>query len=525
MLRLLVKKQLMEINASFFINKKNGKKKSKTSTILSIVGFGLVMIGILGGIFTGLSNLLCVPFCSLGLDWLYFVYMALIAIVLGIFGSVFNTYASLYQAKDNEMLMVFPIPVRTILCSRLVSVYLMGLMYSGVVFIPAILIHAIHYGISLGPIVMLVNISLIVFVLSCVLGYGVAQIAAHTKNRSAITVLASLGFIAAYYYVYFKAVNSMEEILSNPELLAKGVQGIVPLIIFGKAGTGDIGSMCIVTMLSMGLTILSYLILEHNFFTLVQKSKIRVVSTKKVKNTVQKSVSQALLTKEFGRFTSSANYMLNCGLGSLVLVILGIVFLFKGQYAMEILKEVFKMENIESLAFIASTCMAIGMIDITAPSISLEGKNIWILKSLPVDTWQVLLAKLKVQWYVSGIPFFFAWICFLFVAKLNVFMMGMTLIIPVAFIVVNSCVGLVINLIKPNLTWVDEINVIKQSLGVLFTMLINVIFILVMAGLYFIIGYQFSVIYLLIWMIFFIGLSIGLFVWLKNKGVRCFEQL
>ena len=37
----------------------------------------------------------------------------MLAIVLGAFGSVFNTYSSLYLAKDNDLLLSMPIPVRT----------------------------------------------------------------------------------------------------------------------------------------------------------------------------------------------------------------------------------------------------------------------------------------------------------------------------------------------------------------------------------------------------------------------------
>lgn len=40
------------------------------------------------------------------MGWLYWCLMGLIAISFGVFGSVFNTYSSLYQAKDNDMLLI-----------------------------------------------------------------------------------------------------------------------------------------------------------------------------------------------------------------------------------------------------------------------------------------------------------------------------------------------------------------------------------------------------------------------------------
>ena len=61
------------------------------------------------------------------MGWLYFALMGLLAVLLGAFGSVFNTYSGLYLAKDNDLLLSMPIPVNTLMASRLLSVYLMGL--------------------------------------------------------------------------------------------------------------------------------------------------------------------------------------------------------------------------------------------------------------------------------------------------------------------------------------------------------------------------------------------------------------
>lgn len=48
------------------------------------------------------------------------------------------------------------------------------------------------------------------------------------------------------------------------------------------------------------------------------------------------------------------------------------------------------------------------MNDMAAPSISLEGKNLWLLQSLPVKPWQALRAKLSVQLLLTSIPALFA---------------------------------------------------------------------------------------------------------------------
>lgn len=143
MVKILLKKQLTEIFRSYFYDAKKNKARSKAAITGYIVLFVILMVGILGGMFTFLSVSLCGALTAVGFDWLYFAIMSLLAILLGAFGSVFNTYSGLYLAKDNDLLLSMPIPVGTIMISRLLGVYLMGLMYSGVVIIPAAAVYLI----------------------------------------------------------------------------------------------------------------------------------------------------------------------------------------------------------------------------------------------------------------------------------------------------------------------------------------------------------------------------------------------
>ena len=61
--------------------------------------------------------------------WLYRALMGIVSVTLGVFGSVFNTFSTLYQAKDNDLLFAMPITERSVLTARLSGVYTMGLMY------------------------------------------------------------------------------------------------------------------------------------------------------------------------------------------------------------------------------------------------------------------------------------------------------------------------------------------------------------------------------------------------------------
>ena len=64
---------------------------------------------------------------------------------------------------------------------------------------------AVTAGAIVGGVLMVLLVSVIVMVLSCLLGWVVARISLKLKHKSFITVILSLLFLAAYYFVYYKA--------------------------------------------------------------------------------------------------------------------------------------------------------------------------------------------------------------------------------------------------------------------------------------------------------------------------------
>ena len=179
MTKALFKKQMIEAFSWVYYNQKNGKRRSGGGLIGFLLLYGL-LFAFLGVMFYMVANQLCGPLTAAGMGWLYMALMGLMGVMLGVFGSVFSTYSSLYQAKDNDLLLAMPIPPGTILMARLSGVYAVGLMYELLVMAPAV----IAYGIYGNPTVLgmifaiLIPFVLSVFVLtlSCALGWVAAKI-------------------------------------------------------------------------------------------------------------------------------------------------------------------------------------------------------------------------------------------------------------------------------------------------------------------------------------------------------------
>lgn len=131
------------------------------------------MAGLLGGMFTYLSITLCAPLSAAGMDWLYFALMGMLSVLLGVFGSVFNTYSCLYLSKDNDLCCQCDYGKCDYGVTTL-TVYLMGLMYSIVVILPAVIVYwvtaTVSAGMILGGLLLILLIS--VFVSDAILRLG-----------------------------------------------------------------------------------------------------------------------------------------------------------------------------------------------------------------------------------------------------------------------------------------------------------------------------------------------------------------
>ena len=204
MFRILLKKQMTEIFRAYFYDAKKNKKRSVFSTVLFFGFFIILMVGIVGGMFAYLADSLCKPFAMVNMKWLYFLIMGMIAIALGTFGSVFNTYSGLYLSKDNDLLLSMPIPIRSILTIRLVSVYLMGLMYSAIVMLPAVIVYWIE--VEATPLTVVGPVLLILLILPNNHNsnqYALLNSLVHLLNHLHLQLLSLLDFrFVSIYYIF-----------------------------------------------------------------------------------------------------------------------------------------------------------------------------------------------------------------------------------------------------------------------------------------------------------------------------------
>ena len=470
-----------------------------------------------------------------GMDWLYFALMGMLSILFGTFGSVFNTYAGLYKAKDNDLLISMPIPPSKILLSRMAGVLGLSLLYSALMWVPSMIFYwiagtptvlAVVFEILLIPV-----IALLVSTLTCVLGWLVALISSRLKNRSFVVLLLSLFFFGLYYFVCLRLSNIMTSLIDHMDEVGNAVRNWFNFLYqLGLAATGKVVPLLIFTAIAAALFAFCYYVLSKTFIRIATNKDSADKAVYVEKAVKQRGVQKTLFMRELKHFTSNATYMLNCGLGAAFMIVLAILILINRGKILPVLDSLMVEPSMiyEILPVILSATIGLlaGLNMISTPSVSLEGKTLWLIRSLPVKTESILFAKLNLHFIINEVPILF----FAVVAgiALNLPATGILLTIAIAtlFNLLIGAAGLALGTKRANLIWTSQMQPIKSSSNILIIMLFGWIVSAAIGGLYFLVwNYMSATVYCILWIVLLAALNALLILWLKKGGVRTFNQL
>ena len=140
-----------------------------------------------------------------------------------------------------------------------------------------------------------------------------------------------------------------------------------------------------------------------------------------------------------------------------------------------------------SIPFLLAFLAAMG--NTTTVSVSIEGKQLWLLQSLPVRPQEVFLGKMLVNLTVA-VP---SVLLSVLAAALGGWMDGIwTAAFPLVFLWPLSAIGIWVNLKLPSFDWESETAVVKQSLSLPISMLAGSVSVLPAAGAVFLVEYVFT---------------------------------
>ncbi len=479
MLKALLRKQMAEL-FTYFVAGKNGKTRSTGRTVGVILLVIFVFVS-LAFVFAGMALSLCTVLCDAGLDWLYFTIMGGLSFILGVVGSIFTAYTGLFVAKDNEMLLSMPIKPKHIVFVRMLSLYIISFVFDALVLVSAGIIYFIFGSPSITafvfyPIAVFV-LPMLSLTVSCILGWIVALIAPHVKNKSLVTTVISVVFMGAYFVFCGGIGGYMEQIMLNIGSIADGIKGSAYILfLFGEALKGEPIPFLGFLLISLAVFGAVYFSISKTFLKLATLKKSGAKIKYEAKEMKVKSVKAALFKRELAHLMSSTAYLLNCGIGVIMILLAAVFSLIKGDTFAELVT-VLSAEIPEILSLVPALIGMImsfmmSMTVISAPSVSLEGKSIWLIQSLPVRGRDVLNGKVMLHFAALAPVSVVCALILCVVTGVSVLSAVALILYVISVALLGAYIGVIINLLMPKLTFTNETVAVKQSGSVIVTMLI-----------------------------------------------------
>ncbi|MBR3894463.1 MAG: hypothetical protein IKJ35_04880 [Clostridia bacterium] len=535
MIKILIRARFGAMLASMIPKRKNkdSAKKSGKGTLVLMLLVYLYLFFVFGMLFFSAFLGLSMFYLPTGNAWMYFSMFVILSFAMMFIGSVFMAKSEIFEAKDNEMLLSMPIRPRDILASRMLGILLLNYVMEALVAIPCAVVWILFGGGSiLSWIAFLLTVLALPFfglAVTCLIAWVISLITSRLPKSPLLPVALFLIFFFGYFYLISNMETYLERFAAQGDQIAHSLQSIAPLYWVG-AGIAN------ANLWQLGLSLLIYLLPFVLTYYVLSRTLIKILTTKRgvhyKKTDISASVvaggmKNALLKRELSRLLSSITYLLNSGISALFLPIAAIAAVIKRGDILAIFNEsgLTGMENVICLVMVVGLTLIASMVLFTSASVSLEGKHLWVIRSLPVSSADILRAKLKLH-YVIMVPtcmIFGLVVAIAYAPALPIAVMLVTL--PALYCVWCANIGLICNLCHPVLDWINEAQVVKQGTAVMLTMLFSTLPVFVLAflgGVLALISYWLSLIFLLGVMILGIVLS---YRYLMHGGVARWDSL
>ena len=319
--------------------------------------------------------------------------------------------------------------------------------------------------------------------------------------------------------------DSKQELLEISQEINNQINNIYPLThLYSNVVTkGDIISLIIFVAISL-FTFMVFSFVVGKVFKRIKSTLMtgrynKNNGIRRTKSLKSSTPLIALYKKDFKRYFASAVYVMNTGFGVVIMVLGAIALPFIDVNALiGELNYNGAIKNIIPVFIvfcIATSCT-------TMASISIEGKQIWIAKNLPVSVLMIFASKILVNLTVLA-PTLLASLLICYTMQLSFIDSLLIVLLAASFSIFVSLYGLVINLSFPNLSWTNETVIVKQSMASMISVFTGIGMAIIQYFLIMVIGKIVTGLLVFIGILFI--LSLLLCKRLASTGKRQFEKL
>lgn len=440
----------------------------------------------------------------------------------------------LFESKDYDMLMSLPIQTEVIIVEKLVNLVIINYLSFILFYLPTVVV----YGIFEQPSILFYIIALVflligpllIVTICSVISFAIAKLLAKLKYKNIIKIIGMIVFLVLV--MSFSMFSGMaEDIVDNPDELTSFVlqfrNTLTKVFYIGTWAENALLGNIVDFLKYVGISVIPFII----FVVIVSKNFVKANSASRVTYTVKNfklldqkisSPTMALFKKELKRYFSSPLVVMNTISGPLISTIFTVMFIFGEGF---ITTSGSTDTSTKLMIILLISLFTNSLITTSASLISLEGKNLWIIKSAPLSETSIFISKILMS-SILAVPFIIinSILAMIFV-EFNVIAFIGLLLVPMLMNIFMSVVGLYINLLYPKFDWQNEAQVVKQSMSIGIATFVGMLFgggMIVLSIVFSSFGLMFMYIALAIVILILLGLSVLL---LLKDGVKRYRKI
>ena len=502
---------------------------------ISSTAFVIIIIGILCYAMGMYANLMAEQLYKQGYTYVMLALMIFVSLILCVVNTIYKSQGVLFVSKDNDLLLALPIEKKAILASRIIKLMLLEYIWTVIILIPSLVVYVYYEGLTLSliisSIVMLIALPIIPVILGTILGYIATAISSRFKSKNLMQIIASVVIFVVTFYFSFKLSGNLNELINKAQDIYKTLKEIYyPLGLYIECIENlDVLKLLAILAINIVPLILFVLIFSLGYFKIISKLSENHSKSKFTFKTVKtRNVFDTLFVKEMKKYFRSSVYLLNTIVGPMLLIIGAVLLLAKGVDIKSITEDnaqlLQRLNEYMPLLLYMIAAMGVSTANISASSISIEGKNLQLLKSLPINTMDIFLTKAVFHFLIVFVPSVLSVVLAAVVLNLSAID---TMIITISLalsVFMQAMLGIVINLLLPKLDG-SEIAIVKQSASSICSIIIGILYAILIIVLMYKLELTHPVV--LFGILAFINMVVILASWvfLEKIGVKKFEEL
>ena len=412
-----------------------------------------------------------------------FSYMTGVAFLL----TFFQAQGYLFQYKDFDVLGPLPVKQKTITLVKVTVMMIFIYLFSSFLVIPIIIVYSLFATL---PILLWIFVIFIVFLLPIPMIFIASFVSLGIRKltqswiqpqiiQTIFTVLFMIGFVSFTYLQSFLVESGLlsSQFVETVSMWYAPSQWFLDLITTQDYLKGFWIVMSHITLFIVFIQVMSGLTLRTN-----QSKHVMKFNAKEKIPTKVSPLIVTLMKKEWAKFIGTSIYFLNTGFGLLMLIFAVIASVIFKESISSFLIE-FQLIGIEPfwLLYLFSG-FSVSTVYTPAVSLSLEGKNFALLKSLPIQSSVLVGSKVAFNMVLLTPVIVLASIGFGYGFSLTVLQILLMAVLLITLSLTMSLFFMWVNLWFPRFDFQTEVEVVKQSIAALIAVF-GAILIVVISGL------------------------------------------